>query len=295
MKTGDCFESENLIPLGDLIEKHNLPVGQFLNYEALSRAFQALWRKGTTEPQTHRVLQLVLMMADWGHKVKWLYGALTDMVRKPIYQARAKWEAVIERRIEDKPWETVQAYSQTISRNTRLKYIQFNYLHQTYLTPKRITRIYGGEPRNCPRCARGEADFGHMVWSCANIQEYWDKVLRCIQAATGSRLQTTAEVCLLGIFPRNKKTKVGNKFMDLALALAKRCIAMSWKSPLGPNVDRWRLDVQLWAEAEEQALRKEEIRGLRKDNISTDWAVVLHAFSQGEEEETEALSLPEEQ
>ena len=103
-----------------------------------------------------------------------------------------------------------------------------------------------------------------------------------MHAVIGRRLQSTLEVCILGTFPRPKKCKVGNKFIDLSLALAKRRISMSWKSPLGPDITRWESDVQLWTGAGEQALLREKGKGLRKENISTDWATVLHEFTHGD-------------
>ena len=52
-----------------------------------------------------------------------------------------------------------------------------NYVHQTYLTPRKITAIYGGETGKCPRCAAANADFEHMVCACPHAQEYWKAVV----------------------------------------------------------------------------------------------------------------------
>ena len=56
----DCYSADTLMPLAMLIEEYELPAGQFLNYKALSRAFQTRWGNGTNETHTHEVLQLLL-------------------------------------------------------------------------------------------------------------------------------------------------------------------------------------------------------------------------------------------
>ena len=157
-----------------------LPPGQFLTYKALHRTFATLWSRQMDEPPTHSVLQLLLTWGKGSHLVKWLYKALADMIRKLLTNIKLKWEALLNRAMTDKEWSGALMYPQKISRNTRLKYIQFNYLHQTYLTPKRITAIYGGAQRTCPRCALAYADYCYMVWSCHIIMDFWQNVTQSV-------------------------------------------------------------------------------------------------------------------
>ena len=200
---GDCLADGTLIPFQILVEEHGLPAGQFLTYEALTRTFQILWEKGVEEPPQHRVLQMVLTMGEWGHPVKWLYGALNEAVRVPLERIKTKWEEILGEEISDKEWGKILAYPQKISRITRLKYIQLNYLHQKYLTPEWITAIYGGEVKKCPRCTRTEADFVHMVWSCPLAQEYWNAVLEKIKSTLERDLPCTVRVCILYMYTGN--------------------------------------------------------------------------------------------
>ena len=95
----------------------------------------------------------------------------------------------------------------------------------------------------------------------------------------------TIAVCLMGAFPRPKKCRVGNKFVDLALVLARRGLSIAWKSPEGPDKVRWEKEVQKWAEAEQQALRKEEAKGLRRRPMASDWATIISNFVEDEEHE----------
>ncbi|KAJ1102023.1 hypothetical protein NDU88_007082 [Pleurodeles waltl] len=69
--------------------------------------------------------------------------------------------------------------------------------------------------------------------------------------------------CLLGDFPRPDKSKVGTRFLDLALALVKRKITMTWKSSTGIKVETWAKEVTDWARVEERILRQEDVQGTR--------------------------------
>ena len=66
------------------------------------------------------------------------------MIRTPLTSTKSRWETLLGRDNQEGEWTRILAYPQKISRNTRLKYIQFNYIHKTYLT-SRITKMYGEE------------------------------------------------------------------------------------------------------------------------------------------------------
>ncbi|KAJ1082834.1 hypothetical protein NDU88_002999 [Pleurodeles waltl] len=76
------------------------------------------------------------------------------------------------------------------------------------------------------------------------------------------------EGCLLGNFPRPTKRKVGTKVIGLALALAKRKVAMTWKSTSGIPVETWVKDVFTWARAEGCILRWEDAQGIRRQSLT---------------------------
>lgn len=70
------------------------------------------------------------------------------------------------------------------------------------------------------------------------------------------------------------------RFASLVLLLAKRCITMHWRSPEGPPLAAWVGAVKKWGKAEEEILRTEEARGIRKNPISMPWAMLLHSYTQ---------------
>ena len=87
-------------------------------------------------------------MVKGAHLVRWCYKAWVGMIQTLLSATRRKWEEALDRALADKEWARITEYPQKIYSNTRLKYLQFNYLHQSYLIPSIIMSIYGGKCRN---------------------------------------------------------------------------------------------------------------------------------------------------
>ena len=73
-----------------------------------------------------------------------LYTALQalDVNRAP--QSKLKWERALNKELSIKQWEMAMEQTKRVSRNARLKFTHFNYLHLTYLTPHRLTECSQG-------------------------------------------------------------------------------------------------------------------------------------------------------
>lgn len=115
------------------------------------------------EPDTHAVLQAVVTLGSAGHLVKWLYQAIIEMTIHPLHRLRERWEGTLAKQLTDKQWEKALGGPKKVSRNSAFKYLQFNWLHRTYLTPHRLNVVYKGEEQTCARCAQRDTDFDHMV------------------------------------------------------------------------------------------------------------------------------------
>ncbi|KAJ1213127.1 hypothetical protein NDU88_000766 [Pleurodeles waltl] len=87
-------------------------------------------------------------------------------------------------------------------------------------------------------------------------------------------LDNTPAVCLLGFYHQPAPKKVGNRFADLVLALAKLRMVMAWKLHRGPSLETWVRAVRQWAWTEERALQREEARGNQGRPIVPQWIEV---------------------
>lgn len=210
------------------------------------------------EPETHATLQAMVTLGLAGHLVTWLYLVIMEMTSHPFPRLQERWKGTLNRQLTEKEWKKVLGGPKKVSRITAFKFLQFNMLHRTYLTPHRLNAVYGGEDQACARCSQRDADFDHMVWSCPGLKDYWTKIEDMVNGVLSQNLACIPEICLLGLFPRPKSKRLGLRFIDLALLLARRRIALKWKAKQAPLVVKWEDDVSCWARAEERALIKED-------------------------------------
>ena len=279
LTVGNCLGAGELLPFDALTEERDLPVGQFLKYESLKNSMRELWGEIGEETQTHEVLQRILTMGRGRHLITWLYKALIDMKYRCPGASRSRWERDLGLQLEDKEWTSSLEHIKKVSRNSRLKYTQFNYVHQCYLDPSKITRIFGGPARTCPRCGSTQATFYHMVWECRLIREFWIRVIARINRTLSRDMPASPLGCLLGVIKRPAKKKAGNRLVDLALGVARKSIAKHWKSQTGPSYEGWVQEVGRWGRAEEELLIKEERIGVRLQLLSPNWKEVIEEFA----------------
>ena len=169
-----------------------------------------------------------------------------------------------------------------------MKFTQYNYLHQSYLDPVKISKMFGGMTRNCPRCTASQASFYHMVWECGKITEFWERIVAHINRTLHRNMQVNPLECLLGVLKRPTLKKVGNRLIDLSLGVARKSIAKYWKSPAGPKYEGWNREMSQWCRAEEEIILKEERMGVRTQPLSQLWREVIEAFAlAGEEDDNE--------
>ena len=196
---------------------------------------------------------------------------------------RKRWEKDLGKTFTDKEWEECLGMVKKISRNTRLKFTQFNYIHQAYLDPAKITRMFGGTNRKCPRCTSNNPTFYHMVWQCRTIEALWIRIIEHINRTLHRGLTPDPAICLLGLIKRPSKKKAGNRMIDLTLGVMRKSIARQWKNPIGPTYEDWFRESERWARAEGVAIAEEEALGIRKQPLSDTWGEVQQAFTLAKE------------
>ena len=213
------------------------------------------------------------------HLITWFYRALTDMAHGCPGATKSRWERDLGLQIEDRDWNTCLEQVRRVSRNSRMKYTQFNYLHQCYLDPAKIAKMFGGTPKTCTRCNWTCASFYHMVWECTTVGAFWNRVISHINRTLNRDLPLSPIGCLLGVLKRQAGKKVGNRITDLELVVARKSIVKHWKSPLGPSYEGWVQEMGRWCRAEEELLIKEERMGVRLQLLSPLWKEIVEAFA----------------
>ncbi|KAJ1205131.1 hypothetical protein NDU88_000566 [Pleurodeles waltl] len=124
-----------------------------------------------------------------------------------------------------------------------------------------------------------------MVWGCPTLGVCWAAVVVRLNLALDRSLPVTLEVCQLGLLVRKLQKKVGTRFIDLAVVLAQRRIAITWKTPDGPRLTTWVHEVTRCAGVEERTFRREKSQRLQRQPIAHLWTEIM--------EEWEAIDLPD--
>lgn len=143
--------------------------------------------------------------------------------------------------------------------STRFKQIQFNIIHMTYLSPKRLHAIYPARESQCPRC--NEDDILHMLWCCLAVTTFWGEIVTQIKWAKGWYISLQIYKCLLGLLPDDLKHKLNRIY-----TVAKRSIAIHWMSDGPLTSEKWEKDLRVWTGAEEEHIyeRQEETTGCQR-------------------------------
>ncbi|KAJ1179330.1 hypothetical protein NDU88_004564 [Pleurodeles waltl] len=123
-----------------------------------------------------------------------------------------------------------------------------------------------------------------MFCTCPTAEQLWGEVSNAIMAVTGCTNVCIKEGWLLGLLKRSKAAKAANRFIDLALLMAHRLIAMHWKAHILPGVALWCAASLKWGKAEAVVLRLEETCGLRRIPIAANWETILFELHTYQEE-----------
>lgn len=124
--------------------------------------------------------------------------------------------------------------------NARYRLIQFNFLHQTYLTPPKLHGFNSKFSPLCFRCGLVEGTFLHSTWECNKVQDFWQTVCDTISQIHGIVFPMDPEICLFGNFMNSNLPHSNSiKLSEILLTIAKKCIAVKWKSDVPVPIRMW--------------------------------------------------------
>lgn len=251
----DLYPDNKCITYQEAVTDFGLGSGQFLQYAKIAATARHLWPSFPEAPGHTQTLVTMITMAGGRKFVTHLYRALREDKKTGPLKIEDKWQRVCPQEITPRDWEKIHESVRKVSVCNRFKQIQYNMIHMTYLTPRRLHTIDSARDPHCPRCRSAQADFPHMVWTCPTIQRYWMTVLEDLTRITGWTIALDPRACLLGLILRDPKRKTSRRFLVLGLVIAKRRIAIHWLTQQGPLVAKWRTDLREWALAEERHMR----------------------------------------
>uniref|UniRef100_A0A1A8LJG6 Reverse transcriptase zinc-binding domain-containing protein n=1 Tax=Nothobranchius pienaari TaxID=704102 RepID=A0A1A8LJG6_9TELE len=153
---------------------------------------------------------------------------------------RAAWQDDLRQELSKEDWEKACGGAHTKFINARLRLIQHKYLMRTYVTPERLKKYNSNIPDTCVKCAVHKGTLYHCVWECTEIKKFWEDVRISTEKIIKKDVPLDAKLFLIGLCPNEYAySKCQRVFLDLSLMVAKKCIAMAWKSLHRPTVRDW--------------------------------------------------------
>lgn len=216
----------------------------------------------------------MLYMAQGDRLISHIYRALREDLKAPTLPVQARWEEAKGEPLSEREWIKVHEGVKEVNSNPRFKLVHYNFIHQTYLSPKTLGKIFPNRSNECPPCRTQEADFLHVVWHCPVINSYWIEILDKLEKATGWTASKEMRTVLLGLLPTPKNKKLTRKLVMLGLILAKRRIAISWRSPNPPCIKSWLSDWSEWATAEAICMKRVRHNEKVEDDLHA-WTAML--------------------
>ena len=132
-------------------------------------------------------------------------------------------------------------YWVTSTLNARYRLIQFNFLHQLYITPHKLHKYNSNISPLCFRRDTEEQTFLHSTWQCSELQGFWRGVCETLSNIHGVTFPLELEICLLGNFTNcNLETNYAEKIL---LTIAKKCFAIKWKSDFPLPIKMWLCEI----------------------------------------------------
>lgn len=157
-----------------------------------------------------------------------VYTALKSTLLLPdLDRARLKWEKDLGVGIDEQLWKNLCKDGVTSILNVRYRLINFNFLHQLYITPHKLHKYNSNISPLCFRCGIEEGTFLHSTWQCSKLQGFWQGVCETLSNIHGVTFPLDPEICVLGNFTNSKfKTTYAKKLTEILLIIAKKCIVI---------------------------------------------------------------------
>ena len=106
--------------------------------------------------------------------------------------------------------------------NANLQTIQYKTLHRTHYTRETMFKM-GFTSETCSYCTQNTTDtYNHVTWNCTPIKLFWKEVTETLSCFLGCLIPLSPKLCLLGDLSELSLDGTKNKFLLIALTIAKK-------------------------------------------------------------------------
>ena len=180
----------------------------FTTYFGLKTAIPLEWRdymsnfKRTQEVSQPTIISWMTRDKKGGQNLRKIWD-LSKIKDKPIGQT--KW--ITELSLHDNVnWKILYTMGEGYKVNIRSKYFQYQVLHRTIMTNRKLLQFNLRDNENCDFCGNIET-ISHLLYECNHIRNIWDQLISWLRRIKTDELYTDETSLLLG---NNKNTLLVN-------------------------------------------------------------------------------------
>ena len=139
-------------------------------------------------------------------------------------------------------WDTVWSNVRLSSRNPDHQQIHLNFVHRTYLTPRRLCAMKILNNPNCTFCASNSiGTFFHMVWECPSVLRFWNMVADKLATLLQVNITPSPSLFILNDVSQLQLNGTRTRVFLAGLTAAKKMVATRWKPPHTLTFRHWAL------------------------------------------------------
>ena len=175
----------------------------------------------------------------------------------------------------DFDWSRVWNNVKLASRNPDHQQIHYNFVHRTYLTPRRLCLMKMIGDASCTLCSlKTMGTFLHMFWECLPVARFWQNVASEVSTFVSGTVSATIPVVLLNDTSSLQISKCQKRIVLAGLTAAKKMVAVRWKPPHTLTIKQWLLT---FLDIVYMELSTARINGARQVNVDM-WLLIAETL-----------------
>lgn len=224
----------------EIVVKYDIARSQFFRYLQLRDFIRTQQNQSLSIPSLSMLEEMVVKDCQGRGLISKIYNKLVGESSESSVNKLESWREDLQENISIEEWEKACTKAQLQTVNTRLRFLQYNWLMRSYMTPVKLNKFYNTIPDVCIKCDKEKGTIFHCLWQCSQIKKFWEEVKQCIEEILEIKLHLEPKIFLLGIYPANCNIRKKHRlFLDIGLLLAKRVIALTWKEMDRPRIGKW--------------------------------------------------------
>lgn len=226
---GNIYAEEGLRSFQDLCSDFELPHSSFFFYLQLRSALKInnVPLQGPLVP--HKLYEALHTTRGTNGFVANIYWFMMRHSYKPL-AVETIWRSDIPELDPEFDWTSVWNNILLASRNPDHQHIHYNFIHRTYLTPRKLCLMKVKVDPNCTHCdLKPVGTFLHMFWECPPVNSFWKLVAANLSAMFETAVSHSPVTLILNDLSNARPTLLKKRAILAGLTAAKKLVALRWK------------------------------------------------------------------